>query len=402
MMRLGMDRLLAEPELQKPLLGKRVALLGHPASVTGELVHSLDALIAQGKLRVTAAFGPQHGMRGEKQDNMIESADYADPVHRLPVFSLYGEVRRPTDAMMESFDVLLIDLQDVGCRIYTYLTTLLYLLEACSKWSKPVWVLDRPNPAGRPVEGTLLRKGWESFVGASAVPMRHGLTLGEIAKWLVQNHQLSVELRVVEMQGYSMSEAPGYGWPVGELAWVNPSPNMPVLSTARCYAGTVLLEGTNLSEGRGTTRPLEMFGVPGMDPVKVLAEMRRFEPRWLAGARVRACYFEPTFHKYKGELCAGFQWHVEDNRYEHEKFQPYRLMNSFFKALRKVHPGLLAWRQPPYEYETVRLPIDLLNGGTEVREWVDDPQSTSADLEALLTKDEKAWSESRRAHLLYR
>src|SRR5215468_4217320 len=215
-MKLGIDRLLQEPELRRPLAGRRVALLAHPASVTRNLVHSLDALAALGDTRITAAFGPQHGLRGDKQDNMIESADFEDPLHHIPVFSLYGRVRRPTAQMMDTFDVLLVDLQDLGCRIYTFITTLRYVLEEAAKTRKAVWVLDRPNPIGRPVEGLTLRPGWESFVGAGALPMRHGLTMGELARWFVTTLHLDIELRVIEMDGWRPGQAPGFGWPLGE------------------------------------------------------------------------------------------------------------------------------------------------------------------------------------------
>src|SRR5687768_12863652 len=208
-LKLGIDRLLEERALQKRLKGRRVALLAHPASVTRGLVHSLDALSAAG-LSLSAAFGPQHGLRGDKQDNMVESADFIDPVHRIPVFSLYGEVRRPTDEMMQPFDVLLVDLQDLGCRIYTFITTLRYVLEAAAKHGKSVWVLDRPNPAGRPIEGLRLRAGWESFVGAGPLPMRHGLTLGELAHWFTRTLKLDVDYRVIEMQGWQPEAAPGF------------------------------------------------------------------------------------------------------------------------------------------------------------------------------------------------
>ena len=255
-MKNGIDRLLEERALRKPLAGRRIALLAHPASVTAGLTHSLDALAALDDLRLTAAFGPQHGLRGDKQDNMVESADFVDTVHGIPVFSLYGEVRRPTAAMMDAFDVLLVDLQDLGCRVYTFVTTLRYVLEAAAQHGKAVWVLDRPNPAGRPAEGMALRAGWESFVGAGPMTMRHGLTLGELAQWFVRTLELDVDCNVVTMDGWQPDAAPGYGWPAGERTWVNPSPNAPNLSMARCYAGTVMLEGTTLSEGRGTTRPL--------------------------------------------------------------------------------------------------------------------------------------------------
>src|SRR6185295_13191059 len=199
-MKFGIDRLLAEPELRKPLAGRRVALLAHPASVTRDLTHSLDALAACDGITLSAAFGPQHGLRGDKQDNMVESPDFNDPKLGIPVFSLYGEVRRPTDASMQTFDVLLVDLQDLGCRIYTFITTLLYALEAAAEHGKAVWVLDRPNPAGRPVEGLTLRPGWDSFVGAGSLPMRHGLTLGELARWFVRTLRLDVEYEVVAME----------------------------------------------------------------------------------------------------------------------------------------------------------------------------------------------------------
>jgi len=233
-MKFGIDRLLVEPALRAPLQGQRVALLAHPASVTQDLTHSLDALARLPDIKLTAAFGPQHGLRGDKQDNMIESPDYIDPVLGIPVFSLYGEVRRPTDSMMDSFDVLLVDLQDLGCRIYTFITTLRYVLEAAAKHQKAIMILDRPNPTGRPVEGLTLRTGWESFVGAGSLPMRHGLTMGELARWFIHELALDVDCQVIEMQGWNPELAPGYGWPQGQRAWINPSPNAPNLSMTRC------------------------------------------------------------------------------------------------------------------------------------------------------------------------
>ena len=400
-MKFGIDRLLQDPALRKPLAGCRVALLAHPASVTRDLVHSLDALAALGDIELAAAFGPQHGLRGDKQDNMIESPDFTDPVHVIPVFSLYGEVRRPTAAMMDSFDVLLVDLQDVGCRIYTFVTTLRYVLEAAAERGKRVWVLDRPNPVGRPVEGLLLRAGWESFVGAGPLPMRHGLTLGELARWFVRMNRLNVECEVVTMEGWNPARAPGYGW-AGERAWVNPSPNAPNLWMARCYAGTVMLEGTTLSEGRGTTRPLELFGAPDLEPRALIATMESLAPGWMRGCRLRACWFEPTFHKHVGTLCAGIQIHVDDAAYEHDAFRPWRLVALAFKAIRALRPDYELWRDFPYEYEHGRLAIDLINGSELLREWVDDAAATAADLDALAKPDEEAWREEREAVLLYR
>lgn len=401
-MKTGLDRLLEEPALRAPLAGRRVALLAHPASVTAGLTHALDALAALPEVRLTAAFGPQHGLRGDKQDNMVESADFFDPVLGIPVFSLYGEVRRPTGAMLETFDVLLVDLQDLGCRIYTFITTLLYVLEAAAHHGKTVIVLDRPNPAGRPVEGSRLEPGWESFVGAGPLPMRHGLTLGELGHWFVRHFRLDVDYRVVAMHGWQADAAPGYGWPLLERAWVNPSPNAPTLGMARCYAGTVLLEGTTLSEGRGTTRPLELFGAPDLEPRALLAEMAQLAPAWLQGCVLRPCWFEPTFHKHAGRLCAGVQIHVEANAYRHAAFRPWRLMALAFKALRRLRPDYPLWRDFPYEYEHARLAIDLINGGPTLREWVDDAAARPGDLDALACADEAAWLEEREAVLLYR
>ena len=401
-MKFGIDRLIEEPALRQALAGKRVALLAHPASVTRDLVHSLDALFALGDLNVTAAFGPQHGLRGDKQDNMVESPDFVDPLHGIPVFSLYGEVRRPTAAMMETFDVLLVDLQDLGCRIYTFITTLRYVLEAAAEHGKAVWVLDRPNPAGRPVEGLTLRSGWESFVGAGEMPMRHGLTLGELAKWFVSALTIDVECEVVTMRGWAPGSAPGYGWPLGERVWVNPSPNAPNLAMARCYAGTVMLEGTTLSEGRGTTRPLELFGAPDIDPDALLAKMASLAPQWMQGCRLRTCWFEPTFHKHAGVLCAGVQIHAEDPVYTHDAFRPWRLQALAFKALRALQPEYALWRDFAYEYEHDRLAIDLINGSEILREWVDDPKGAAGDLDTLAKGDETAWREQREAFLLYR
>ncbi|HZP79861.1 MAG TPA: DUF1343 domain-containing protein [Pseudolabrys sp.] len=400
-MKFGIDRLIAETSLRAPLAGKRVALLAHPASVTEDLTHSLDALARCGDIKLATAFGPQHGLRGDKQDNMIESPEFTDPVHGIPVFSLYGEVRRPTAAMMESFDILLVDLQDLGCRIYTFITTLRYVLEAAAARGKAVWALDRPNPAGRPVEGLTLRAGWESFVGAGPLPMRHGLTLGELGLWFIKTLKLDLDYRVVEMQGWKPDAGPGFGWPLGTRAWINPSPNAPNLFMARAYAGTVMLEGTTLSEGRGTTRPLELFGAPNIDARAVMTTMQALAPRWLEGCRLRECWFEPTFHKHAGQLCHGLQIHTEGPAYNHAAFKPWRLQALAFKAIRKLDPDYALWRDFPYEYERDRLAIDLINGSPLLREWVDDAAAGAHDLDALAQADEQAWMDERAPYLLY-
>jgi len=398
----GIDCLLEDSQLRSALKGRRVALLAHPASVTRELTHSLDALANTSDVIISAAFGPQHGLRGDKQDNMVESPTFHDPIHGIPVFSLYGEVRKPTPAMLDEFDVLLVDLQDLGCRIYTFITTLRYVLEAAASHGKSVWILDRPNPIGRPIEGLKLHEGWESFVGAGPLPMRHGLTLGELAHWFVRTLKLNVDYRVIELEGWQPRQAPGFGWPLGQRTWVNPSPNAPNLWMARCYAGTVMLEGTTLSEGRGTTRPLELFGAPDIDARAVLKEMHNLAATWLAGCKVRECWFEPTFHKHVGKLCSGLQIHVEDDSYEHGAFRPWRLQALAFKAVRRLNRDYVLWRDFPYEYETDRLAIDVINGSELLRNWVDDDAATPGDLDALASKDEKAWAEERQEVLIYK
>ena len=401
-MKFGLERFLEDPALRAPLAGRRLALLAHPASVTADLTHSLDALAALPDIKLSAAFGPQHGLRGDKQDNMVESPDFLDPQLGIPVFSLYGEVRRPTDTMMDSFDVLLVDLQDLGCRIYTFIATLRYVLEAAAEHHKTVWVLDRPNPAGRPVEGFTLRDGWESFVGAGPLPMRHGLTMGELGAWFIAQLKLDVDYRVVEMQDWQPDAAPGYGWPLGERTWVNPSPNAPNLWMARAYAGTVMLEGATLSEGRGTTRPLEfLFGAPDIDARAVLAEMQALAPEWLTGCKLRECWFEPTFHKFHGQLCQALQIHSEGPYYDHAAFKPWRLQALAFKAIRRLYPDYPIWRDFGYEYEFDRLAIDLINGSPLLREWVDDPAATPADLERAVFADESAWTAQREPFLIY-
>jgi uncharacterized protein YbbC (DUF1343 family) len=296
---------------------------------------------------------------------------------------------------------VLVDLQDVGTRIYTFLTTLAYVLEAGAQTGKSVWVLDRPNPAGRPVEGTILKPGWESFVGAGPMPMRHGLTLGELGAWYVAHFKLDVDYRVIAMEGWRPDAAPGFGWPLNERVWINPSPNAPNLFMARAYAGTVMLEGTTLSEGRGTTRPLELFGAPDIDAKAVLNEMHAVAPDWLAGCALRECWFEPTFHKHAGKLCHGVQIHGEAPAYDHAAFKPWRLQALAFKAIRRLYPDYPLWRDFAYEYETGKLAIDVINGGPALRQWVDDAGAAPGDLDAVAMPDERKWEEERRAFLLY-
>ncbi len=403
-MKTGLDRLLRDESRLARLRGVRVGLLANPASMTGVQLgfeHALDALIARLGGAITVAFGPQHGMRGDKQYNMEESPHYCDPEHGIPVFSLYGDVRRPTAEMLDRVDVLLCDLQDVGWRGYTWVATLLYMLEACAGTGKAVWVLDRPNPAGRVVEGSKLVLGQESFVGVIPVPQRHGLTMGELARYMVAQFGLDVEVDVVAMEGYLPDEGPGFGWPQDRV-WVNPSPAIANLNCVRCYAGTVLLEGTRLSEGRGTTTPLEVFGAPDLQVNALLAHMRATAGEFCAGCYLRPCFFEPFFNKHTQQLCAGVQIHASFPGYDPNHFRPYRLISAMLKSLRAVQPDFELWHDFYYEYEpTTRPPIDVINGGPSLREWVDDPHASPADWDRALRAGEEQWIDERRPFLLY-
>lgn len=400
----GIDRLLQDVSLRQSLGGRRVGLVGHPASVTASLDHSLYALAALDDVNVTCALGPQHGMRGDKQDNMIETEDYRDPDLGIPIFSLYGEHRRPTAHMFEPLDVVLYDLQDLGCRVYTYATTLLYVIDEAAKHGKSVWVLDRPNPAGRPIDGLTLRPGWESFVGAAEFPMVHGMTMGELGAWYIARKKIDVDYRVIEMQGYSPTTGSGYGWPVDERSWVNPSPNAASVNMARAYGGTVMIEGTTLSEGRGTTRALEVIGAPDLNANDLIAEMKSLAPDWLAGCKLRPAWFEPTFHKHAGELCEGFQIHAEMDFYDPAKFKSWRVTALAFKAIRRLYPDYSIWRglDFKYEYTEGHPAIDIINGSDELRLWVDDASSTPEDLDRQLNIDLNAWREESSAFHLYK
>ncbi len=397
-MKLGLEVLLEDKAALQHLKESRVGLVAHPASVLPDLNHTVDILKQKG-VKLTCLFGPQHGIRGEKQDNMIESDDFTDPKLGIPAFSLYGKVRRPTAEMLEHFDILVFDLQDVGCRIYTFLTTLFYLIEDLAGTGKAIWVLDRPNPAGRPVEGNILLKDFHSFVGGGAVPMRHGMTLGEAALWFVRSGGFDTEVKVFSMQDYRLDKVHQWGWP-DSLPWVNPSPNLPTLSGCRVYPGSVLIEGTHLSEGRGTTRPLEVIGAPMLDPEQLIAGVQNQFGEWTKGALLRPCYFEPTFHKFKGELCAGVQIHTDNCCYEEEDFQPYRLICAFFNVIHQLYPDFTIFKNPPYEYEEKLLPIEILSGSSFLKNWVDNAGSAK-DLDSYLMQDEMRWKEERREFLLY-
>lgn len=400
--KLGLEVFLADQKQLKKLKNKKVSLICHPASVDTKLNHAID-LMAK-KVNLTSAFGPQHGVKGEKQDNMIESDSFIDPVLKIPIYSLYGEVRRPTPEMMNSANVFIFDLQDLGCRIYTFITTLLYIMEECTKYKKTLIVLDRPNPAGRVVEGFTLEKGWESFVGAAEIPMRHGLTVGELSLFFKNHFKLDLDLQIVKMKGYNPNKKNEWGWSTAR-PWVNPSPNAQTLNMARCYSGTVLIEGTTLSEGRGTTRALELMGASDINYSEVLKLMNQLDQKektkWMQGVLIRECYFEPTFHKHQKKLCHGFQMHTDTPYYKHNLFKPFRLTALMLKAIRKLHPNYPIYRDFEYEYTKGKLPFDVINGGPKLRNWIEDSKANLKQLDADLKKDEASWIKTRKKFLLY-
>jgi len=350
------------------LTTRRIGLLMHQASVTANLTPARDVLRTLCGRRLTALFGPQHGIGGTKQDNMIESPHDVDPILGIPVFSLYSETRRPTKEMLAGIDTLVIDLQDVGTRVYTFVWTAALALEACAESGIPVVVLDRPNPiGGRMIEGNGIRPGYESFVGLHSIPMRHGLTIGELMSLVGARLAAAgrrCDLTVVPMKGWRRRML----FPQTGLPWVLPSPNMPCFEGAQVYPGQVLLEGTNLSEGRGTTRPFEIFGAPYLDPRALAA---RFSRRRLGGCVLREHMFEPTFQKWRGELCRGFQIHVTNAA----AYAPYLTSLAILQDVRAIHGEEFSWTDTPYEYVADRAPIDVLTGDPAIRRAIEDGSS---------------------------
>ena len=355
----GLDRLAAEGFAR--LQGRRVGLLVHPASVDQRLRHALMLMQEAGPVDLKTLFGPQHGILGQTQDNMIEWEGYTDPGSGLTVHSLYGEHRKPTAAMLDAIDVLVIDLQDVGARYYTFIWTMLLCMEACADKGIQVMILDRPNPLdGVHTEGTVLDPEYRSFVGLAPIPMRHGMTAGELAGFFARWMGLDLDLEVIWMEGWTRD----MDFAATGLPWVLPSPNMPTLETARVYPGGCLLEGTTVSEGRGTTRPFEIFGAPYVEPDTLAGILTAWN---LPGCRIRPLHFEPTFHKFSGEVCGGVQVHVTDP----EIFEAVSTYTAAIAAIRKLWPENFGWKQPPYEYETEKLPIDILAGGEAWRTQVE-------------------------------
>jgi uncharacterized protein YbbC (DUF1343 family) len=342
------------------LAGRTVGLVSNPASIDASFCHVVERAERAG-VRIGALFGPQHGFRSDLQENMIESPHGSDARRRIPVFSLYSETREPTAEMLAGLDALVIDLQDVGTRIYTYIYTMANCLRAARRHGLPVVVCDRPNPIGGvAVEGPMLEPGFESFVGQYPIPMRHGLTVGEAARLFNDQFGIGAKLEVVAMQGWQRRQ----WFDQTGLPWVMPSPNLPTLDSAVVYPGTVLFEGTNVSEGRGTTRPFELVGAPWVDAEPFAAAMNA---RRLPGVHFRPAVFEPTFHKHAGVSCGGCQIHVTDR----EAFQPVAAGVALLEAFRETDPQAFAWREPPYEYEAVKPPIDILSGSSRLREVLD-------------------------------
>ena len=384
---LGSERLLASATLD----GKRVGVICNPASVDHDFAHLVDRLAAHPRARLGAIFGPQHGFRSDVQENMIETAHGTDDLRRVPVFSLYSETREPTAAMLDGLDVLVIDLQDVGTRIYTYIYTMANCLAAARKHGVKVIVCDRPNPiGGEAVEGPMLRPGFESFVGLYPIPMRHGMTIGELARLFNEHFGIGADLDVVPMDGWRRAMYHDEA----NAPWVMPSPNIPTLDSAIAYPGTVLFEGTNVSEGRGTTRPFELVGAPGIGAERLADGMNRLA---LPGVFFRPAVFEPTFHKHAHDTCSGCQIHVRDR----VAFRPVLTGVALTAAFRAAAPDRFKWRDPPYEYEHTKLPFDILAGSSDVREQIE--QGTPiAEIGRSWEPGVQAFAKIRERFLLYR
>ena len=394
-MTLGSELLLNSSSWLKKLKNKRVAYLGNSASVNqkGELILSL--LIKNKAVSISCAFSPQHGFFSNKQANMITTENSL--YQNLKIYSLYSKkTRRLTQKMKNHFDVLLFDLQDVGCRIYTYISTLFYLIEDLENSPQSLIVLDRPNPLGRYVEGSLLREEFKSFVGAGPLPMSHGFTLGEAALWYKETKNLRTNLQVIKMKNYE----PKNPWPKNRV-WIFPSPNMTGLSCVQCYPGSVLLEGVKISEGRGANQPFEMIGRPKMKTEACLKWIKQKSPQFLKGCFLRPIEFEPAFDKFKNQTCLGFQIHLEKVWAEKGRFQPYRLISSFLKAFKEIHPSWKWKTPPPYEYEYKLDPIDIISGGSDLQNWIQDPSPSSQRWDDFLSQEETLWKKQQKSFFLY-
>ena len=391
---LGIDQLLKDKQSLEFLSSKKVALACHAASVTRKGQYTLEALQKAG-VNISLLLTPQHGFWALEQANMIETSSGHDEFFQLPFSSLYSSRRKLSDNDVSQFDVLLVDLQDVGCRVYTYLTTMIYCMQSCAEKGKSFWILDRPNPAGRFVEGSILKAGYESFVGVTCLPLRHGMTLAELALWYQKNHCSTLDLKVFKMEGYSPENEP---WPL-ELTWMNPSPNMPQARSALFYSGTVILEGSTLSEGRGTTRPLETLGAPYWDIKQVIQSLSKMAPSLVQQFFLRPVRFRPTFDKFANQPCWGLELHENFEFQFHS--QSFRLICMLLKACQQLYPKENLLLGPPYEYEEHLPPLDILTGSDFVRNWLVE-KGDFKELDQHLRADEVQWIEQRQIHLLYK
>jgi uncharacterized protein YbbC (DUF1343 family) len=384
----GIDKLLTDE--RQLIAGRRVGLVCNPASVDASFKHTADRLFEDPDVTLTALFGPQHGYRSDLQDNMIETPHGRDCRRQVPIFSLYSDTREPTADMLRGLDVLIVDLQDVGTRVYTFVYTMANCMRAAARYGVPVVVCDRPNPiGGEQVEGARLRDPWTSFVGQFPIPMRHGMTIGELARLFNDEFGIGAELEVVALEGW---RRPMYHDETG-LPWVIPSPNLPTLDSAVVYPGAVLVEGTQLSEGRGTTRPFELIGAPWVDGERLADEMNR---RDLPGVHFRAAFFEPTFQKHAKRTCGGCQIHVLDRA----AFAPLRTAVELIDEFRRENPDRFAWREPPYEYEHEKEPIDILYGSDRLRRTLDEDDDVRRLVDSWQA-DEEDFRRQRKPFLLY-
>jgi uncharacterized protein YbbC (DUF1343 family) len=386
--RVGIERLLEDD--RSLIAGLRVGLVSNPASIDGAFRHSVEILSGDPDIQLAALFGPQHGFRSDVQDNMIETPHAEDARRRVPIYSLYSEIREPTAEMLRDVDVLVIDLQDVGTRVYTYIYTMANCMRAAARHGVRIVVCDRPNPVGGvAVEGPTLRPAFASFVGQFPIPLRHGLTIGEIARLFNQEFGLGAALDVVQLEGWRRQMF----YDETGLPWVIPSPNLPTLDSTIVYPGAVLFEGTMLSEGRGTTRPFELIGAPWIDGERLSTAMnaRRFP-----GVHFRPTAFEPTFQKHARQTCGGCQLHVTDRI----AFEPVCVAVELIAEFRRQNPSAFAWRQPPYEYEHDKWPIDILYGSDRLRTTIDEGGDVG-QLIASWSDEEDAFSRLREKYLLY-
>lgn len=387
--KIGLD--LFETRWPAALCGAKVGLVIHPASVDSQYTHAASLFLNSKQCKLTAFFGPQHGIRGETQDNMIEWNGYIDPISQLPVYSLYGETRKPYPDMLKNIDALVVDLQDVGSRYYTFIWTMELCMQACLEQGKSIIILDRPNPInGEMVEGPGLNEQFTSFVGQRSLPIRHGMTIAEIALYLQNHFYPQLDLHVIPMENWKRNMC----FKDTGLPWIMPSPNMPMVKTAYVYPGMCLLEGTYLSEGRGTTRPFEIFGAPYIDPDILINELKQDN---LPGLHFRPLFFMPTFQKHAGIICGGAQLHVTDKR----SFKPVQTAVAVLKTVKKLYPNEKLWKDPPYEYETEKLPIDILSGSDRLRLAIESGVTLSSMVKEWDADCEK-FRPIREAALLYR